>query len=125
MPIPTRELTAALEDKFKFVPRQSGDERFCFYLDGELAAHTKVSRSWDDVSDQMLGVIARQVGVSGKELREMVACTLGADAYEQKLRSSDAAPAATVRSTPRKSTGARKPAKAQHRSGKRRKRPGR
>jgi hypothetical protein len=119
MPIPVRALTAALEDKFGFTPMQSDDERFLLYVDGELAAHTKVSRSWKEVGTSMVPTIARQLHVSEPELSAMVACTFGPDAYLQRVlaKTPDKKSASKPSQTQRKPGGPKKHRKKGRRQG--------
>jgi hypothetical protein len=77
-----RELTASLEDKFGFAVTQGKKhEKYRLSLGGVYVAHTTVSHGWDDITDTLLSMIARQLGVTAQQLRLMVGCTISRSAY--------------------------------------------
>ncbi len=77
-----------------FVPTHGGaDHRYFIYAteDGKKArgARTKTSHGKGfDIGDNLLGEMARQVGLTKKKFLELVDCPLSREEYEAILRSS-------------------------------------
>ncbi len=84
MPIPAAELRGTLIHKFGFAPIGSGrgrHEKYRLVVNGEYVAHTQVSRGALELGEPLLGVIARQLGVTRKQLYEMIDCRLDLSGY--------------------------------------------
>ena len=81
MPVAARVLASTLEHKFRFDPIQGRHTKYRLVVDGQWVANTQVSHGWGEISDQMLAKIARQLGVSRKQLQLMVDCSISRDAY--------------------------------------------
>jgi len=65
-----------------------GDHKFyTFHTRGGLktSVYTKISHSADDLSDSLLGKMARQSRLSKAEFLSLVDCPLSHEAYELKL----------------------------------------
>jgi hypothetical protein len=58
---------------------------FHFRIGNTIYAQTKVSHGRGDVDVRIAGRIARQIGLSQRELGELVSCTLSAEAFYSNL----------------------------------------
>lgn len=91
MPVPSPELRAALTGKLGFAQSGSGrgpHEKFVLKRDGTYLAHTQVPRGRADIGDPLLGMIARQLGVTRRELYGVVDCTMDQESYIRRLEDS-------------------------------------
>lgn len=87
MPLATRLISSKLVNKFGFEEHQTHHNRYQLRIDGQLVAWTKLSHGHREESDQMLAVIARQLGVSRRDLYDMVECRLDRDNYVHRVTS--------------------------------------
>jgi len=88
MPLAATELRRALVGKFGFSEAGSGrgpHDKYRLEVDGQWMAHTLISGGASDLSDSILGQIARQLGVTRREVYEMVGCSMGLEAYLERL----------------------------------------
>ncbi len=86
MPIPKEMIRARLIRKFGFVDVEgSKHEALTLYIDGHKVATTRFSRSHQEISDKILSIIARELWVQSKDLRQMCECTKSRDDYLQHL----------------------------------------
>lgn len=82
MDIKPGELRAILTGKLGFTQSEgSKHELFDLYVDGVYVANTRLSRAKDPIRSTLFGIIARQVGVSSPQLRQIVACSIDRDGY--------------------------------------------
>lgn len=91
MPIPAPELRAALIGKLGFESSGSGKgphEKYVLKTGGAYLAHTMVPRGRSDLGDPLLSMIARQLGVSRRDVYLMVACTMDRETYVHRLEQS-------------------------------------
>jgi|GEM_PF-3664608 len=63
----------------------SKHDKFRLRVDGKYLAHTVVSRGHNDISEVISSLIARQLGVSKRDLHQMIDCTLDRDGYISSL----------------------------------------
>jgi hypothetical protein len=88
VPFPTREVRRALISKHGFVPDPSGNHPdFSRWHNGQVIAVTHISHGAGgrEVSDYVLGRMARQLRVSGPTLRGAITCSIGPEAFLQAL----------------------------------------
>ena len=88
MPFGTREVRNALTGKHGFVEDPSGHHRkFTRWHNGQAIAWTHISHGarGQEVSDRVLGAMARQLRVSGPTLRGAISCTIGPEGFLQAL----------------------------------------
>ncbi len=88
MPFSTRQVRRALESKHGFEPDPRGDHPdFTRWHNGRLVAVTHISHGsgGKEVSDLVLGKMARQLRVSGPTLRGAIDCTVGPPAFLEAL----------------------------------------
>jgi predicted RNA binding protein YcfA (HicA-like mRNA interferase family) len=82
-----RDVEQALERKgFK---RTEGDHhRFVYHsVEGKKStANTKTSHSGKDISDNILGLMAKQCGLTNSKFKQLVECPLDREGYESILR---------------------------------------
>jgi hypothetical protein len=88
VPIPSPELRSALTGKLEFEPSGSGGgphEKYVLKRGGTYLAHTQIPHGRADVGDTLLAMIARQLGVTRRELYGVVDCTMDQDSYVRRL----------------------------------------
>lgn len=88
MPLPSRAIRSALKGKHGFEEDPSRDHIWFYkWHDGRVVAKTKLShgRGGRDVSDQLIGTMARQLHVSGPEFRQAVSCQLEEPAFLERM----------------------------------------
>lgn len=80
--VPVDRLRSILQDKLGFV-NQGGakHDKYELYVDGVYVAHTTISRNNEPIRDRLFGMMARQVGVTSPQLRQIVGCTIDRDGY--------------------------------------------
>ena len=86
MPLNRREVEAGL--KRKGFRGRGGDHHFFIYItrDGrKTLARTKTSHSKGEISDTLLGLMARQCKVPRQRFDALLKCSLGREEYEQIL----------------------------------------
>ncbi len=81
----TSAVRAALTRK-GFVQRD-GDHHYYVYCAGgkKTAVFTKISHSADEISDTLIGAMARQTRLNKSQFCDLVKCTLSADEYKELL----------------------------------------
>ncbi|MBQ6011270.1 MAG: hypothetical protein IJL17_22250 [Kiritimatiellae bacterium] len=87
MPRPRRAVMSTL--RRKGLSEAEGDHTYYIYftLDGrKTVAKTKVSHSGKDISDPVLGMMARQCKLAGPKFYDLVDCPLSRESYEQILK---------------------------------------
>ena len=85
MPRKAKDIQKALLKK-GFTERE-GDHHFFDYYhrNKKTRVVTKLSHSSKEVSDGLLGAMARQIGLTGPEFRAYIDCTLSAENYKALL----------------------------------------
>jgi len=88
MPLKVRDVVSSLEAKG--FERSEGDHSFFVYYSTQgkkSTVRTKVSHGSGnkDISDGLVGMMARQCKLSVKEFRNLVDCPLSRDQYEEIL----------------------------------------
>jgi len=58
------------------------------YVDGKLAATTRISHSEDEIGGPRIAVMARQCKLSRRDFEALVRCTLTAEQWDEGLRKS-------------------------------------
>lgn len=83
MPLDMREVEAALVRK-GFQKANSSDRRFVYWTAAGQKSRisTMISHGRGEISDSLLGPMARQMRLTNKQLREFVRCTIDRAAYE-------------------------------------------
>lgn len=86
MPQDARDVIAALRRK-GFVDR-NGDHKFfvLFVGDKKTRISTKISHGEREIHDGNLGLMARQMELTGSELRRFVECSMSGDHYATLMR---------------------------------------
>lgn len=89
MPRRSSEVAGALTRK-GFEERRSGDHRFFTYMTAgglRSSVRTKISHgAAHDISDGLLGQMARQCGLNKRQFLDFVDCTLEQETFETLLR---------------------------------------
>ncbi len=88
MPLKRREVEAALE--FKGFKRTEGDHAFFIYYTStgrKTTVRTKTSHgtSHNDISHKLVSTMARQCKLTTRNFRDLVACPLTREGYEEIL----------------------------------------
>jgi hypothetical protein len=80
-------MLVSLRNKFGFqaVPGTK-HEALSLIVDGRKVASTRFSRGHAEISDDILTLIARQIGVNLGQLKKMYGCSISKDVYLQLLR---------------------------------------
>jgi hypothetical protein len=92
MPRDKLDVSAALLRK-GFSDRNGDHRFFCLMVDGlKTQVTTKISHGGKEIADNMLGVMARQAHLTGREFRDLIDCPLSEDEYLALLRDRDAIP---------------------------------
>ena len=82
MPQQARFVRRQLTGKFGFEQSEGANhEKFRLTYKGQYVAQTMMSRGIRDISDQILGQMARQIGVTSREFRAMLECTIDRQTY--------------------------------------------
>ena len=90
MPIKRRDFVRLLTQKFGFVPSATHGDDHDWYeltLPGMPTILTRVSHGASEISDVLLGLIARQLRVHAPYCRGMFQCTNSREDYYRQLRS--------------------------------------
>ncbi len=86
MPRDARDIIRGLTQK-GFVQAQGDHHFFRLYIDGKKQTIlTKVSHGEREIGDNLLGKMARQVGLTRRSFLDLVDCPLTLDRYIQLLR---------------------------------------
>ncbi len=86
MPKAARDVMAALEQK-GFHKKKNDHTFFHLWVGGrKTSIYTKVGHGEKEIRDRLLGIMARQLRLSGKQFRELVECPFTADHLAQHLR---------------------------------------
>lgn len=64
----------------------SKHEALSLIVGGRKVATTRFSRSWQDIDDSILRLIARELWVTAKDLKQMCDCLISHEQYLQRLR---------------------------------------
>ena len=86
MPFSTRTVQKALRSKLRFKEdRGRSHPQFVLWHDGRIIATTHISHgsSNKEISDGVIGAMAKQLGVTGRQFRDVVSCAV---TREQFLR---------------------------------------
>ena len=86
MPKPARDVMASLEQK-GFRKKENDHTFFHLWVGGKKTyIYTKVSHGEREIRDKLLGMMARQLKLSGKQFRELVDCPFTGEQLIQHLR---------------------------------------
>ena len=85
MPLPHRDVEASLLRK-GFRQREDDHSYFVYYhMDGLKSRFSaKTSHGRAEISDSLLRIMAKQVGLTNKDFLDLVDCPLSREAYEAK-----------------------------------------
>jgi len=87
MPIEKDALRSCLMRKFGFEEVEgSKHEAVALFIEGRKIATTRFSRSHRNISDKILGLIAREIWVQSGYFRQMYSCTKDPDDYLRHLQ---------------------------------------
>lgn len=85
MPKPARDVAASLQQK-GFQLRENDHSFFHLFVDGKKTiVSTKISHGEKEISDSLLGMMARQVKLTRKQFNDLVDCSLKFDDYVKLL----------------------------------------
>jgi predicted RNA binding protein YcfA (HicA-like mRNA interferase family) len=86
MPKGAKDVAAGLEKK-GFIPRQGDHTFYHLYVNGKKTIiSTKISHGEREIGDKLLGMMARQVGLSKRDFIDLVDCPLASEEYLKLLR---------------------------------------
>jgi len=87
MVLKTRDVRKQLLNKFHFIECNTDHKKYELFIDGEKIVQTKISHGGKDIHDNILGKMAKQVGVVRLSyFKEMILCTKSEKEYIQELR---------------------------------------
>jgi hypothetical protein len=99
MPLDRSDIDAALTTKgFRKDQRSDHDRYWLFVGETKQAITTKMSRGTGHrtIGDNLVGLMARQVKLTGRQFREYVECTMSGSAYVACLRAQGVELAETI-----------------------------
>lgn len=86
MPKDARDVASGLRQK-GFLPREGDHTFYHLYVDGKKTPiYTKISHNEREIGDRLIGMMARQVGLSKRDFLDLIDCPLTADDYLKLLR---------------------------------------
>lgn len=86
MPKPAKDVTAGLQHK-GFQLRENDHSFFHLFVDGKKTiVSTKISHGEKEISDSLLGMMARQVKLTRRQFNDLVDCPLTLEEYVKLLR---------------------------------------
>lgn len=86
MPKPAREVAASLGQK-GFRKRENDHAFFHLWVgDKKTVIYTKISHGEKEIHDRLLGIMARQLKLSGKQFKELIDCHFTGKQLVQHLR---------------------------------------
>jgi hypothetical protein len=89
VPLDARAVAQVLLGKMKGDEDRRRDHVFYFFqVDGRVVMRTKISHGAREIADSLVGMMARQLKLSGSEFRAYVDCSKSADEFERHLRES-------------------------------------
>lgn len=81
----TRELKTGLTGK-GFHQEDTHHEMYWFYVRGKrTSVRTRISHGENEYADNLLGQMARQIGLKRREFDDFIDCPISQDAYERLL----------------------------------------
>lgn len=88
MPKPAREIATSLQQK-GFKKKENDHVFFHLWIDGKkTSVYTKLSHGEKEVSDSLLGMMARQVKLNRRQFDNLIDCPLSAEDYIKLLKDS-------------------------------------
>lgn len=91
MPEKKKNLIKCLNGKFKFSKLDgTKHETYGLIVDDIRIATVRFSRSWEDIGDNMMAQLGRELGVDRKRLLAMCQCTISRDQYIAILNAEEA-----------------------------------
>lgn len=89
MPKDARDVSAGLLKK-GFLLREGDHSFFHLHVNGKKTAiYTKISHGEREVHDKLLGLMARQVGLSKRDFIDLIDCPLSHEEYLKRLQASN------------------------------------
>jgi hypothetical protein len=85
MSIPARRMHAVLVNKLGFYVEERRHRVYLLEVRGKTVAQTLMSHGARELDDRLLGLVARQMGVTLSQLKALVKCTLSRDDYLRLL----------------------------------------
>ena len=81
MPVSARVMDRTLVHKLGFVREERRHRVYCLEVNGVTVAQTLISHGARDIDTVLLGLMARQMGVSQRQLRGIVDCSVTRNDY--------------------------------------------
>jgi hypothetical protein len=86
MPSKKKDLVKCLTGKFRFSQLDgTKHETYGLIVNDIRVATIRFSRSWEDIGDNMMSQLGRELGVDRKQLLAMCECTISRDRYIEIL----------------------------------------
>lgn len=86
MPISARKMDSILVNVLGFYRKGRKHRVYVLEIGGREVARTLISHGTRELSDRMLAVMARQMGITSRQLRAIVRGEIGKEGYYQLLR---------------------------------------
>jgi hypothetical protein len=87
MPIKKRVVQSSLMGKFGFIEVEGSEhDAVSLFVQGKKIATTRFSRGHREISDDILGLMAKQIGVNLATFKNMIGCTVELQEYLRILR---------------------------------------
>jgi hypothetical protein len=81
MPLPARLVESALVNKLGFRRENRKHKFYLLEIAGNLVRKTMISHGERQIGDKLLSTMARELGITRRQLEDIVACTLSRDDY--------------------------------------------
>lgn len=86
MPVSARKMDSILVNKLGFSQRGRKHRIYTLQIEGREVARTLISHGAKEISDRMLATMARQMGITSPQLKDIIKGKLDKEPYYQLLR---------------------------------------
>jgi len=86
MPISAQRMDSILVNKLGFSRRGRKHRIYALQIEGREVARTLISHGAKEISDRMLATMARQMGITSSQLKDIIKGKLDKEDYYQLLR---------------------------------------
>jgi len=86
MPVAARKLDGILVNVLGFQRRMGKHQIYVLEVDGQFVARTLISHGVREIGDDLMAIVARQMGITLSQLKGIVAGELGREDYLRLLR---------------------------------------
>ena len=86
MPVSTRKLDQILVNVLGFERRMGKHQIYVLRLEGRQVARTLISHGVREIGDDLMAVMAQQMGITLAQLKKIVAGEMGRDEYCRLLK---------------------------------------